>query len=101
MINVGKISTKENISYRTVFKKVHNILMEADDKYIKSFLGVKEYFETYLKDKIWDINLSIHANNSTSTLKHKGRCAVPTVNKISMLLPTSDSITCWNSLTLT
>ena len=31
--------------------------MRVDNKYIKCILGVREYFETYLKDKIWDVKL--------------------------------------------
>ena len=67
-------------------------MMETDNKYIKSFLGVKEYVETHLKDKIWDVNLAIHANSPATTLKHKGRLNAPTVDEIAVLLPSSDVI---------
>ena len=88
-----KIANNEQESYERVFSMLHTILMEADNKYIKSFLGVKEYIERHLKDKIWDIKLSIHANESPITLKHKGRLNAPTVNEIAILLPNSDKIT--------
>ena len=61
--------------------------------YIKSFLGVKEYVETRLTDKIWDVNLTIHVNSPATTLKHKGRLNAPTVDKIAISLPSSDVIT--------
>ena len=94
MLNTKKtIANSERNSYERVFSKLHNILMEADNKYIKLFLGVKEYVETHLKDRIWDVKLSIHANESPSTLKHKGRLNAPTVNEIAILLPNSDIIT--------
>ena len=94
MMNMKKnISAKDRNNYITVFKKLHTVLMEADNKYIKSFLGVKDYIETHLKDKVWDIKLSIHANDSHSVLKHKGRLNVPTVNEIAIVLPSSDIIT--------
>ena len=82
-----------NNNYITVFKKLHTVLMEADNKYINAFLGVKDYIETHLKDKVWDIKLFIHANDSPSVLKHKGCLNVPTVNEIAILLPSSDIIT--------
>ena len=94
MMNMKKkISAKDRNNYVTVFKKLHTVLMEVDNKYIKSFLGVKDYIETHLKDKVWDIKLSIHANDPPSALKHKGRLNVPTVNGIAILLPISDIIT--------
>ena len=68
-------------------------MMKADNKYIKSFLGVKEYVETHLKDKIWDVNLAIHVNSPATTLKHKGRLNAPAVDEIAILLPSSDVIT--------
>ena len=52
-------NTKRNITSRTerrtytkVFNKLDEILTGANNTYIESFLGVKEYVETHLKDKI-------------------------------------------------
>lgn len=53
--------------------------MNADNKFIESFLGVKEYVKTHLKNKMWDVKLSVRANDSPSVLKHKGSCNAPTV----------------------
>jgi hypothetical protein len=93
-VEYGKsISDFQQKNYETVFSKLHAIMMEVDDKYIKSFLGVKEYVETHLEDKIWDVNLAIHANCPATTLKHKGRLNAPTVDKIATFLPSSDVIT--------
>ena len=52
--------------------------------YIKSFLGVKEYVETRLTDKIWDVNLTIHVNSPATTLKHKGPLNAQTVDEIAI-----------------
>lgn len=94
MLNIRKkVSSREQNSYRRVFDKLHGILTEADNKYIKSFLGVKEYVETHLKDKVWDVKLSIHANESPNSLIHKGRLNAPTVNEIAILMPSNDVIT--------
>ena len=68
---------KSNI--RNCFRELHDVMMKTNNKYIESFLGVKEYVESHLKNKVWDIKLSIHANDSPNTLKHKGRLNVPTV----------------------
>ena len=94
------LNTKRNISsrsekrtYTKVFNKLNDILTGANNTYIESFLGVKEYVETHLKDKIWDVKLSIHANESPSSLKHKGRLNAPSVNEIAILLPSDDVIT--------
>jgi hypothetical protein len=82
------LNTKKNIanrqkkSYEDVLQKLHNILANADNKYIKSFLGAKEYVETHLKDKIWDVKLSIHTNMSPNQLIHKGKLYAPTVKKL-------------------
>lgn len=47
MMNTKKrISAADNKNYRTVFNTLHTVLMEADNKYIKLFLGVKYYIST-------------------------------------------------------
>ena len=89
--NIGN-ATERN-KYETVFKMLHEILTGADNKYIKSFLGVKDYVEKHLKDKVWDVKLSIHANESAESLVHAGRLNAPTVNEIAILLPSDDVIT--------
>ena len=87
------MNRSEKRQYTTVFNKLNDILTGANNTYIKSFLGVKEYVETHLKDKIWDVKLSIHANETPSSLKHKGRLNAPSVNEIAILLPSDDVIT--------
>ena len=67
--------------------------MHAENKYIQSFLGIKEYVETHLKDKVWDVKLLIHANLSPRDLIHKGRLNAPTVQEIAILMPDNDVIT--------
>ena len=65
MFNIKKtFADREQNTYKIVFNKLHTILSEADKTYIKSFLGVKDYVEKYLKDKVWDVKLSIHSNHS-------------------------------------
>ena len=94
MINSRKkFPPNEKDSYKKLFGKLHDILTSAGNKYIESFLGAKEYIETHLKDKVWDVKLSIHANASASTLVHKGRLNAPTVNEVAILLPTDDVLT--------
>ena len=36
---------------------------DAHNKYLQSFLEVKEYVEQNLQDKVWDVKLSIHATH--------------------------------------
>ena len=88
-----KIPANEKNSYETVFNNLHDILTGANNKYIESFLGVKEYVEEHLQDKVWDVKLSIHANQSPSSLIHNGRLNAPTVNEIAILLPSNDVLT--------
>ena len=94
MQNIRKNVTSDKKSgYEIVFEQLHDILMRAENKYIQSFLGVKEYVETHLKDKVWDVKLSIHANLSPNDLIHKGRLNAPTVQEIAILMPDNDVIT--------
>ena len=91
MLNTKKnFSSAERGTYQRVFKSLHNILMTSQNKYIDSFLGVKQYVEKHLKNKVWDVKLCIHANKSPGSLTHKGRLNAPTVNKIAILLPSND-----------
>ena len=83
----------EKKKYEQVFKMLHDILIRANNKYIKSFLGVKDYVETHLNDNVWDVKLSIHANESADSLVHAGRLNAPTVNEVAILLPDNDVIT--------
>ena len=46
-----------------------------------------------MKNKIWDVNLSIHATESAQTLKHQGRLTGPVVKEIAILMPDSDDLT--------
>ena len=66
---------------------------DAHNKYIRSFLGVKQYVEENLKGKVWDVKLSIHAEESAQDLKLKGRLNVPVVNKIAVVMLDSDVLT--------
>ena len=54
---------------------------EVKNTYLELFYGVKEYVEKELKNKIWDVNLSIHATESAQILKHQGRLTGPVVKK--------------------
>ncbi|MGI9458930.1 MAG: hypothetical protein ACR2NF_02935 [Pirellulales bacterium] len=85
--NFPNIPKKERVTYETVFKQLHGILMNAGNRYIQSYLGVKDYVEQHLKDKVWDVKLSLHANESADDRVHSGRLNVPTVKEIAILLP--------------
>ena len=85
-------SDTEKATYEKMFKMLHMTLIEADNKYIKSFLGVKEYVEKHLRGRVWDVQLSIHGNESTSKAIHAGRLNIPTVNEVAILLPESNVI---------
>ena len=54
---------------------------------------MKQYVEEKLKGKVWDVKLSIHANEPAGTLVHKGRLNAPTVNEIAILMPNEDALT--------
>ena len=90
----NNFSKKEKPTYETLFKLLDNTLRnDAENKYLESFYGVKEYVEKGLKDKIWDVKLSIHATESAETLKHQGRLNGPAVKEIAILMPDSDDLT--------
>ena len=87
----NNISNAEKEKYKKVFNLLHETLKyDAHNKYIRSFLGVKQYVEENLKGKVWDVKLSIHAEESAQDLKHKGRLNVPVVNKIAIVMTDSD-----------
>ena len=90
----NNFSKKERPTYEKLFKLLDNTLRnDAENKYLESFYGVKEYVEKELKDKIWDVKLSIHATESAETLKHQGRLNGPAVKEITILMPDSDDLT--------
>ena len=84
----------EKEKYKKLFNLLHETLKyDAHNKYIRSFLGVKHYVEENLKGKVWDVKLSIHAEELAQDLKHKGRLNVPVVNEIAIVTPDSDVLT--------
>lgn len=85
--NFPNIQQKERDTYTTIFKRLHDIITSAGNKYIESYMGVKDYVEKYLKDKVWDVKLSLHANESAEERVHLGRLNAPTVKEIAILLP--------------
>ena len=92
----NKISDGERKKFECVFKMLHNILKnDANNKYINSFLGVKEYVEQKCKNRVWDVKLSIHATHSAEELKKKGELKpnVPVVKEIAIVMPDSDLLT--------
>ena len=92
--NVKKaMRESEKKMYTRIFDKAHNILINANNKYIKSFQGVKDYVEKHLKDKCLDVKLVIHANKSDSKVTHKGRLNGPTIDEIAILIPDDSVIT--------
>ena len=87
-------SQTQKKKYKKVFNLLHGTLKnDAHNKYIRSFLGVKQYVEENLKGKVWDVKLSIHAEESAQDLRHKGRLNVPVVNKIAIVMPDKDVLT--------
>jgi hypothetical protein len=82
-----KKTKKEDLMDKTIFAKLHTILLDAKNKYIETFLGVKKYVETNLKQKVRDIILALHANESTETLIHEGRLNAPQVKEVALLMP--------------
>ena len=89
----NKISSKERNHFECLFKMLHRMLKnDANNKYVKSFLGVKEYVEKECNNKVWDVKLSIHAEQSAEELKQKGKLKsnVPVVKEIAIVMPDSD-----------
>jgi len=82
-----KKTRRESLMDKRIFVKLHNILIRAKNKYIETFLGVKDYIEKNLKDKVRDIVLALHANESTDTLIHEGRLNAPQVKEVALLMP--------------
>lgn len=86
-------NSKEIEIYEKIFKRLYYTLIEGSNKYIKSFLGVKDYVEKNLKEKVLDVKLSIYVNKLTRKCVYKGRLNVPTVDKIANLIPNDDFTT--------
>ncbi|KAL7448797.1 hypothetical protein ACHAWC_000934, partial [Mediolabrus comicus] len=83
-----KKTRRESLMDKRIFAKLHNILIGAKNKYIETFLGVKEYIQKMnLKEKVRDIVLALHANESTDTLIHEGRLNAPRVKEVALLMP--------------
>ena len=85
------IPSKERETYKSVFKTLHRTLLNSGNKYLDSFMSVKDYIETKLKDKVWDVRLSITANASVEESIHRGRLNLPTQDEVAILFP--DDIT--------
>ena len=82
------------MTFELILMNLHNILMnEVHNKYLQSFLVVKDYIEKNLQDKVSDVKLSIHATTSTQQLIHRGHLNIPKVEEIAILLPSDDTIT--------
>ena len=89
-----KIEDGERAMCRKIFKDLHKVMtQDSNNKYLKSFIGAKRYVEKHLKNKIWDVNIAIHANESSRKLAHAGRLNVPTVNEAAILMPNDNGIT--------
>ncbi|KAL7491042.1 hypothetical protein ACHAWT_000513 [Skeletonema menzelii] len=83
-----KKSKKEQKMDNILFTKMHNILIAAKNKYVETFLGVREYVNRKgLKGAVRDIVLALHASESTDSLIHKGRLNVPRVKEVALLMP--------------
>ena len=84
----GGQNKKKNDMDKTIFTKLHRILIAANNKYIDSFLSVKEYVKRKgVKGCIRDLVLAIHANESTESLIHQGRLNAPRVKEVALLMP--------------
>ena len=80
--------------YRKIFNDLHNVIIQqSNNKYLESYFGVKDYVEKHLQNKIWDVNIAIHANESTERFVHPGRLNAPTVKEVAILMPNDDEIT--------
>ena len=95
MINAKKrFLPGQSSTYELILKNLHDILMnEVQNKYLQSFLGVEEYIEKNLQDKVWDVKLFIHATTSTQQLIDQGHLNAPTVDGITIRLPSDDTTT--------
>ena len=95
MINAKRrFSPQESSMFELILKTLHDILMnEVHNKYLQSFLGVKEYIEKNLQDKVLDANLGIHATTSMQQLVNAHHLNGLTVDEVAILLPSDDSIT--------
>ena len=95
MINAKKrFPPGQSLTFELILKNLHDMLMnEVHNIYLQSFLGVKDYIEKNLQDKVWDVKHSIHATTSTQQLIHKHYLNAPTVDEIAILLPSDDTIT--------
>ena len=89
----SNISSKERQYFESLFKMLHKMLKyDAKNKYVQSFLGVKKYVEKQCNNKVWDVKLSIHAEQSAEELKKEGvlKTNVPVVKEIAIVMPDSD-----------
>eukprot|EP00984_Skeletonema_dohrnii_P018289 scaffold8514_cov74-Skeletonema_dohrnii-CCMP3373.AAC.1 len=83
----GNNNNKDEMN-KTIFTKLHRIIVTAKNKYVESFLSVKEYVKKKrVKGCVRDLVLAIHANVSTESLIHQGRLNAPRVKEVALLMP--------------
>ena len=86
-----KIEEGERKMCHKVFSDLHRVITrDSNNKCLKSFIGAKQCVEEKLKNKIWDVNMAIHANESPSNLVHAGRLNAPTVDEVAILMPNNE-----------
>ncbi|KAL7491589.1 hypothetical protein ACHAWT_004037 [Skeletonema menzelii] len=85
--NNNKSKKKEHMD-KTIFSELHKIVVSAKNKYVDTFLSVKEYVKRKgVKGSLRDLILAIHANESTDSLIHQGRLNAPRVKEVALLMP--------------
>ncbi|KAL7534294.1 hypothetical protein ACHAWF_004832 [Thalassiosira exigua] len=62
-LRAGRFNIKNTYEI-VLFKQLHGIIINVGNKYIQSYIGVKDYVKRHLKNKVWDVILSLHANES-------------------------------------
>ena len=82
-----KSSKEENDLDKTIFMKLHQILIDAKNKYVETFLSVKEYVKKNCKGTVANVILALHPNESTEYLIHKSRLNVPQVKEVAVFMP--------------
>ncbi|KAL7547641.1 hypothetical protein ACHAWF_010925, partial [Thalassiosira exigua] len=85
--NFQNIPKRQKDTYEIVLKQLHGIIKNAGNKYVQSYIGGKDYVEQHLKNKVWDVKLSLHANESADKRIHSGLFNAPAVKEMAILLP--------------
>ena len=90
MKNAKGINDKEISIFEETFKLLHQMLIDFKNKYILSFLNVKEILDKY-EGNVEVVKIGLHKSQSMEV--HEGRTNLPCVDEVAILYPENEGLT--------